>query len=107
MRIRSKRTGVQPPNFRVANCGVLWTPRWQQRRRETGTVAATPRPGRRRYIGLQAEAVLREQVRAHPDATLVEHRADRAIARGRLVGAATMSRALWRIGRPLKRLAWS
>ena len=70
-------------------------------------MAATPRPGRRRYIGLQAEAVLREQVRAHPDATLVEHRADRAIARGRLVGAATMSRAVRRIGRPLKRLAWS
>jgi transposase len=81
--------------------------RWQQRRRETGTVAPTPRRGRRRHIGLQAEAVLREQVRAHPDATLVEHRADRAIARSRLVGAATMSRALWRIGRPLKRLAWS
>jgi len=42
-----------------------WTiRRWQQRRQETGTVAAAPRLGRRRYIGLQAEAVLREQVRA-------------------------------------------
>ena len=43
-------------------------------------MAATPRPGRRRYIGLQAEAVLREQVRTNADATLVEPCADRAVA---------------------------
>ena len=47
--------------------------RWQQRRRETGTVATTPRPGRQRRIGAEAEAALRAQVRSHPDATLAEH----------------------------------
>jgi transposase len=41
--------------------------RWQQRRRETGTVAPTPRQGRRRHIGPQVEAVLREHVRTHSD----------------------------------------
>ncbi len=37
--------------------------RWQQRRRETGTVVATPRPGRQRRIAAVAEPALREQVR--------------------------------------------
>jgi transposase len=77
--------------------------RWQQRRRETGTVAPTPRRGRRRHIGLQAEAVLREQVRTYPDATLVEHCAHWAAAQGIAVSAATMSRALRRLGLPLKK----
>jgi transposase len=81
-----------------------WTiRRWQQRRRETGTVAATPRPGRRRYIGLQAEAVLREQVRTYPDATLAEPCAHWAAVQGVAVSAATMSRALRRLGLPLKK----
>jgi transposase len=77
--------------------------RWQQRRRETGTVAPTPRPGRRRHIGVAAEAVLREQVRSHPDATLAEHCARWAAEQGNSVSVATMSRALGRLGLPLKK----
>ncbi len=77
--------------------------RWQQRRRETGTVAATPRRGRRRHIGPQAEPALREQVEAHPDATLAEHCAYWAAAQGVAVSPATMSRALRRLGLPLKK----
>ena len=65
-------------------------------------MAATPRPGRSRRIGLQAEAALREQVRAHPDATLVEHCALWATSQD-VVSAATMSRALRRLGMPLKK----
>jgi transposase len=77
--------------------------RWQQRRRETGTVAATPRRGRQRHIGAAAEAVLGEQVRSHPDATLAEHCARWAAVQGSTVSVATMSRALGRLGLPLKK----
>jgi transposase len=77
--------------------------RWQQRRRETGTVAPTPRRGRQRHIGPPAEAVLREQVRTHPDATLAEHCASWAAAQGVTVSTATMSRTLRRLGLPLKK----
>ena len=77
--------------------------RWQQRRRETGTVAPTPRRGRQRRIGPQGEALLREQVRTHPDATLAEHGASWAAAQGVTVSTATMSRTLRRLGLPLKK----
>jgi transposase len=77
--------------------------RWQQRRRETGSVASRVRPGRQRHIGPSAEAALREQVRAHPDATLAEHCARWAATQGVTVSTATMSRALTRLGLPLKK----
>jgi transposase len=77
--------------------------RWQQRRRESGTVAPTPRLGRRRRIGAAGEAALRDQVQAHPDATLAEHGAHWAAAQGVAVSVATMSRALRRLGLPLKK----
>jgi transposase len=77
--------------------------RWQQQRRETGSVAPQPRPGRRRLIGATAEAALRAQVRAHPDATLAEHCARWVVDHGVTVSAATMSRALGRLGLPLKK----
>ena len=77
--------------------------RWQQRRREPGSVAPRPRRGRQRHIGLQAEAALGEQVRLHPDATLAEHCARWAATQGVAVSPATMSRALTRIGLPLKK----
>ena len=77
--------------------------RWQQRRRETGEVAPMPRLGRRRHIGPAVEAPLRAQVAAHPDATLVEHCAHWATAHGVAVSVATMSRALARLGLPLKK----
>jgi transposase len=71
--------------------------RWQQRR-ETGTVAPTPHPGRSRRIDALAEAALR----THPDATLAEHCALWATSQG-VVSTATMSRALHRLGLPLKK----
>ncbi len=77
--------------------------RWQQRRRETGTVAPPRRLGRRRHIGADAEAALREQVRTYPDATLAEHCTHWATTRGITVSPATMSRALARLGLPLKK----
>jgi transposase len=77
--------------------------RWRQRHCETGSMAPMPRPGRRRQIGAQAEAALREQVRQSPDATLAEHCARWAATQGVTVSVATMSRALQRLGLPLKK----
>jgi transposase len=79
--------------------------RWRQQRRQTGSVAPAPRPGRQRHIGPHSEAALREQVHAHPDATLVEHCARWAAVHGVTVSTATMSRALTRLGLPLKKIA--
>jgi transposase len=78
--------------------------RWQQRRRELGMVAAMPRRGRQRHIGAATEPAPRDQVRAQPDATLVEHCAHWAATQGGAVSAATMSRALRRLGLPLKKV---
>ena len=77
--------------------------RWRARQRQTGTVQAAPRPGRTRRITREAEAALVAQVRAAPDATLVEHCATWAAATGVAVSPSTMSRALNRAGWPLKK----
>ena len=77
--------------------------RWQQQRRETGSVAPKRRLGRRRLIGSVAEPALRAQVAVHPDATLAEHCTRWASDHGVAVSAATMSRALTRLGLPLKK----
>ena len=77
--------------------------RWQQQRRTTGHVAPKPRLGRRRRIGPTAEPALRAQVAADPDATLAEHCTHWAATQGVTVSVATMSRALTRLGLPLKK----
>jgi transposase len=77
--------------------------RWQQQRRELGTSAPKRRPGRRRQIGPEVEPALRAQVASHPDATLAEHCARWVAAQSVVVSVATMSRALARLGWPLKK----
>jgi transposase len=76
--------------------------RWQQRRRQTGSAAPTRRVGSPRRIASAQEEALRAQVRAQPDATLAEHCATWAATHGVRVSPATMSRALSRLGLPLK-----
>ena len=77
--------------------------RWRQRRQETGGVVASPRPGRRRRVGREAESALVAQVRAAPDATLAEHCARWEESTGIQLSPATMSRALRRAGWPRKK----
>jgi transposase len=88
---------------RLFGVGLSTIKRWRQRQRQTGSVTASPRPGRRRRIGREAEAALAAQVRAAPDATLVEHCARWTERSGVAVSPATMSRALRRAGWPLKK----
>jgi transposase len=90
---------------RLFGVGLSTIKRWRRRREETGGVVASPRPGRSRRIGREAEPALVAQVRAAPDATLVEHCATWAAATGVAVSPATMSRALRRAGWPLKKVA--
>jgi transposase len=77
--------------------------RWRQYQRRTGSVAPRPRPGRPRSIERGQEAALLAQVRAAPDATLREHCAQWAVDHGVHLSEATMSRALGRLGWPLKK----
>jgi transposase len=77
--------------------------RWQQQRRATGTVAPQPRHGRHRLIDPETEPALRAQATSHHDATLAEHCARWAAEQGVRVSPATMSRALARLGLPLKK----
>jgi len=77
--------------------------RWRQWRRERGGVATRPRRGGPRKVGPGAEAALRAQVAAHPDATLAQHCARWAEEQGVRVSTATMSRALRRLRLPLKK----
>ncbi len=77
--------------------------RWRQWRRERGGVADRPRPGGPRKLGPDREAALRAQVAARPDATLADHCARWEAEQGARVSTATMSRALARLGLPLKK----
>lgn len=60
-------------------------------------------PGGVRKIGVDAEGAVRAQVAATPDATLAEHCAAWATAGHEPVSVSTMSRALDRLGLPLKK----
>lgn len=88
---------------RVYRVGLSTVKRYARQQGAAGHLRPKPIPGRRRAIGPADEAALRAQVAATPDATLDEHRAAWARERGVAVSRATMSRALARLGLPLKK----
>ncbi|MEA2515208.1 MAG: hypothetical protein QOJ59_4697 [Thermomicrobiales bacterium] len=88
---------------RLFGVGTSTIKRWKRQRRERGTLAPLARPGRTPLIGPAQRAALEAQVRSAPDATLAEHCATWERERGVGVSEATMSRALRRIGWPLKK----
>ena len=77
--------------------------RWRQQVRQTGTLVARPRTGRRRRVRPEEEAALLAQVAATPDATLAEHWAAWETATGIHLSTATMSRTLTRLDQPRKK----
>jgi transposase len=83
--------------------GATTIKRWKRLRRERGTPAPRPRPGRPPTIGPDERAALEAQVRAAPDATLAAHCDRWAADRGVRVSPSTMSRALAKLGWPLKK----
>jgi transposase len=88
---------------RLFGVGTSTIKRWRRQRRERGTLAAKARPGRTPLIGPEQRADLEAQVRAAPDATLAAHCATWEAAQGVRVSEATMSRALRKLGWPLKK----
>jgi transposase len=88
---------------RLFGVGTATITRWRRQQRERGSVAPRPRPGRARRIGRAQERVLLAQVRAWPDATLREHCAQWEATQRVRLSEATMSRALARLGWPLKK----
>lgn len=77
--------------------------RWRKRRRDAGSAAAAPRPGRAPRIGPTQAPALAAQVVAAPDATLAQHCTRWEAEQGVRVSVATMSRALRRLGVTLKK----
>ena len=90
---------------RLFGVGTATIARWRRRQRERGSVAPQPRPGRPGRIGRAQERALLAQVRALPDATLREHCAQWEAEQGMHLSEPTMSRALARLGWPLKKVA--
>jgi transposase len=88
---------------RTFGVGTSTLKRWTRRRRDAGTVAPRSRPGRPPLIGPAQRPALEAQVRAAPDATLAAHCAAWEREQGTRVSAATMSRALAKLGWPLKK----
>jgi transposase len=88
---------------RLFGVGTSTLKRWRRRRRETGSAGPDARPGRAPTIGPDRFVALEAQVRAASDATLAEHCDRWAEATGDRVSTATMSRALARLGWPLKK----
>jgi transposase len=77
--------------------------RWRRLRRETGSTAPRPKSGRPPTIDPARHPDLVAQVEAAPDATLAEHCRTWEREQGARVSEATMSRALARLGWPLKK----
>jgi len=67
-------------------------------RQATGALRPGQSSGRPRALDAAGEAALRAQVAAHPDATVAQHRQFWAAAGGATVSAATLGRALGRVG---------
>ena len=72
--------------------------RYVAQRRQRGSLAPRPFPGRAPRIGPTQAAVLQAQLDAAPDATLAEHCDRWAGGHGVRVSVATMQRAITRLG---------
>jgi transposase len=77
--------------------------RYLRLRRQTGGVDPKPVPGPPARKGEALEAALPSQVGRNPDLTLEEHRELFEDEHGTAVSTATVSRALKRLGLPLKK----
>jgi len=88
---------------RLFGVGTSTITRWRQQRRDTGSIAPKPRPGRRPAIGPEQAAALQAQVARHPDATLAEHCTRWEQSQAAHLSVAGMSRAIRRLGITLKK----
>ena len=89
----ARTTGVSPSSLR----------RWKQKQTAGASLDPGTAPGGPRKSPADDEPALRAQVAATPDATLAEHCAQWAGDGHGAVSLSTMSRALLRLGLPLKK----
>ena len=92
--------GEAATRFRVSIRSVS---RWLARHRRGESLADRPRSGRPPKLGPDGDARLREQVAAHPDATLPEHAERLEAATGVRLSPSHLSRLLGRLDLPLKK----
>ena len=88
---------------RLFGVSVSSIKRWRTQQRQTGSLVARRRTGRRRRVRPEQEAALLAQVAATPDATLVEHCTAWAATTGVRLSTATMSRTLARLDQSQKK----
>lgn len=96
-----ERTGQVATRFAVSDRTVR---RYRQVLRERGSLAPKPLPGRRRLTAGR-EAELRDQVQAHPDATLADHCRRWQARTGQRLSLPTMHRAIGRLNWTVKKSA--
>ena len=84
----------RPEVVRVFQVSLPTIKRWLRRRRETGSLAPSPRPGPPAVKQGPLRAGLLPQLEAHPDATLEEHCRRWEQAHQVRVSTATMSRVI-------------
>ncbi len=87
-----RATGVSPNSIS----------RWKRKQAAGASLEPGRAPGPRHKVSHDDEPALREQVAAHPDATLAEHCAMWSQTHG-VLSVPTMSRTLARLGLPLKK----
>jgi len=85
------------------HCDPSTVRRWIRRRTATGSSDAGTRSGRPPLIGPDQQALLRQQVADHPDATLAQHCQFWKTTTDRTVSLSTMSLTLRRLGITLKK----
>jgi transposase len=87
----------------VLGVGPATRKRWRRRRREAGSLAPTPKPGRPPRVAPAQYPARLAQVRAASDATLPEHCAAWERATGERLSPSTMCRLLQRLAWPRKK----
>src|SRR5579885_1620118 len=105
--IEAITSGIDPQEVaRVFGVSRRTIRRYQHQLAATGSLAAKPIPGRPRQITAARAPLLEDQLRAHPDATLVVQCQLWHETQQVKLSPATMSRAIARLGWTWKKKCW-
>lgn len=97
--VRAVKEGKHPQEVaKIFSVSPTSVQRFVRQEREQGHLRSQLPPGRPRTLSAEHERVLVEQVKAHNKASLEEHAAMLAEAKGRRVSSMTIQRTLSRLG---------
>jgi transposase len=91
---------------RVFRVGISTIKRYAQQRRQTGSLAPRPIPGRPPTFSRDDDSALWAHLEAHPDALLPEQCAVWEQSQGMRVSPSTMGRAIRRLGWTRQKRRW-